>query len=339
MQPEAVVEPAPCAPGAPSWAPCVTVNDCADIRLLRNGRCDRAAPGRPRSDRLGQRPGDARRAWGAPAPPHVPGGRPAARSAPNAARARPGGGPRAAGCWPRTPPAPRAARRARGRAPGTQARGGGPGGRSPTPPLCTRRAPPCRFSAVHVASCAAAGGRVAIKVYDKPALSSRKRNMATREAIILKHLNACGWVAAARGGRRAAGGGGGGGGGRGMAGGPDPARPPAVGAGPGGRRPPRPATNRPPAAAPPPRLPFTPPPPRPTPALPSVPYVPRLWSAYAGGSQFHLIQQFFGGGDLLAALQARGGRGFPEHVVAQQVPGAPWGCHGGAGNRRQQRAP
>jgi len=49
-----------------------------------------------------------------------------------------------------------------------------------------------------------------------------------------------------------------------------------------------------------------------------VPNVPLLYSAYATSGQFHLIQQYCGGGDLLAALQRRQGRGFPERVVAAQ---------------------
>jgi len=52
--------------------------------------------------------------------------------------------------------------------------------------------------------------------------------------------------------------------------------------------------------------------------------VPRLYSAYAARSQFHLIQEYLPGGDLLAALQARRGRGFEEAVVAEQVRLVGW---------------
>jgi hypothetical protein len=50
-----------------------------------------------------------------------------------------------------------------------------------------------------------------------------------------------------------------------------------------------------------------------------VPRVPRLLGAYASRSQFHLVQEYLPGGDLLAALQARKGQGFPEQTVAKQV--------------------
>ncbi|GBF94697.1 aurora protein [Raphidocelis subcapitata] len=47
-----------------------------------------------------------------------------------------------------------------------------------------------------------------------------------------------------------------------------------------------------------------------------VPNVPTLHAAYAVRGQFHLVQQYCGGGDLAAALARRGGRGFPEAFVA-----------------------
>jgi hypothetical protein len=116
-----------------------------------------------------------------------------------------------------------------------------PPARHHAPPLPGGR----RYSSIHVATCPAVpAGRVAVKVYDRPALSARKRNMATREAVVLRHLNACG-----------------------------------------------------------------------------VPHVPHLWSAYPSASQFHLVMDFFPGGDALAALAARQGRGLPEETVASQVRG------------------
>lgn len=51
---------------------------------------------------------------------------------------------------------------------------------------------PPRYSSIHVAECEAAGGLVAVKVYDQPALSAKKQRMAMREAIVLKYLHACG---------------------------------------------------------------------------------------------------------------------------------------------------
>ncbi|GBF97716.1 serine threonine kinase [Raphidocelis subcapitata] len=99
-----------------------------------------------------------------------------------------------------------------------------------------------RYSTIHVASCPSVpAGRVAVKVYDRPALSARKRNMATREAVVLRHLNACG-----------------------------------------------------------------------------VPHIPHLWSAYPSASQFHLVVDYCAGGDALAALAARRGRGLPDEAVAAQ---------------------
>jgi hypothetical protein len=176
---EAVVEPAPCTPGA-SWAPCITVNDCEDIQLLKIGRCDPCGIVARRSEEVnGPASGTSPRPrW------------PAQHSGGNDPRQRPERGR----AGPRRADSSVAVGRGllQGTARTVVLTGPWPLNPAARPPPARPRAAAHRFSAVHVAGCAAASGRVAIKVYDRPALSARKRNMATREAIILKHLNACG---------------------------------------------------------------------------------------------------------------------------------------------------
>lgn len=59
-------------------------------------------------------------------------------------------------------------------------------------PTCS---PSRRYSVVLKGDCLQLGGakqQVAIKVYEKPSLTSKKQKMATREAIVLKYLNSQG---------------------------------------------------------------------------------------------------------------------------------------------------
>lgn len=51
---------------------------------------------------------------------------------------------------------------------------------------------PCRYSVVLRGEVGPASTPVAVKVYEKPSMTPKKQKMATREAIVLKYLNAQG---------------------------------------------------------------------------------------------------------------------------------------------------
>lgn len=51
---------------------------------------------------------------------------------------------------------------------------------------------PGRYATIHVGSCDAIQGLVAVKVYDEVARTCKRRRMAMREAMLLKFLNSQG---------------------------------------------------------------------------------------------------------------------------------------------------
>jgi hypothetical protein len=50
----------------------------------------------------------------------------------------------------------------------------------------------CRYSTIYVADCEQFQASVIVKAYDMVSCAPKKQRMATREAIMLKHLNSLG---------------------------------------------------------------------------------------------------------------------------------------------------